>query len=78
MMLMLKMVAALGVSAALSFATVDGLTKLDIPIITAAPSLMASVFIAMSIDYSMFLLTRFQEEKEIFAQLDNKGRTIFF
>ena len=69
--------AALGVSAALSFATVDGLTKLDIPIITAAPSLMASVFIAMSIDYSMFLLTRFQEEKEIFAQLDNKGRTIY-
>jgi uncharacterized membrane protein YdfJ with MMPL/SSD domain len=55
--------ACLGVSAALSFATVDGLTKAGVPILTAAPSLMVSVFVAMSVDYSMFLLTRFQEEK---------------
>ena len=53
----------LSVSAALSFATVDGIAVAGIPILTAAPSLMCSVFIAMSIDYSMFLLTRFQEEK---------------
>lgn len=69
--------AALAVSAALSFATVDGLTKCGIPILTAAPSLMASVFIAMSIDYSMFLLTRFQEEKMTLAQYTENG-TLFF
>ena len=69
--------AALGVSAALSFSTVDGLTKLGIPILTAAPSLMASVFIAMSIDYSMFLLTRFQEEKLVLAQYTASGKMFF-
>ena len=75
--LLLIPLAALGVSAALSFATVDGLTKCGIPILTAAPSLMASVFIAMSIDYSMFLLTRFQEEKMVLAQCTKQGKVYF-
>lgn len=52
---------ALAITAALSFATVDGITHIH-PILSAAPSLMASVFLAMSIDYSMFLLTRFKLE----------------
>ncbi len=71
--LLLVTLAALGVSAALSFATVDALTKAGVPILTAAPSLMASVFIAMSIDYSMFLLTRFQEEKLVLATVRDDG-----
>ena len=75
--LLIVPLAALGVSAALSFATVDGLTKLGIPILTAAPSLMASVFIAMSIDYSMFLLTRFQEEKMVLAKRTDSGKIYF-
>ena len=72
--LLLIPLVCLGVSAALSFSTVDALTKAGVPILTAAPSLMCSVFIAMSIDYSMFLLTRFQEEK-IKLELVGPNRT---
>eukprot|EP00040_Diaphanoeca_grandis_P013426 m.67862 g.67862 ORF g.67862 m.67862 type:complete len:837 (-) comp23881_c0_seq1:68-2578(-) len=59
--LLIVPVMALAFTAALSFATIDGITRIH-PIISSTPSLMMSVFLAMSIDYSMFLLTRFKLE----------------
>lgn len=51
----------LGVSACLSFATTY-LVGLIIPVQAVTPSLMMCLVISMSIDYSIFLLTRFREE----------------
>lgn len=49
------------VTASLAFASVDGVTHV-MDIMTAAPSLMMSIFLAVSIDYSLFLLSRFKVE----------------
>lgn len=49
------------ITAVVSFASIDGITHVT-TILTATPSLMMSVFLAMSIDYSLFLLTRFRAE----------------
>eukprot|EP01063_Lacrimia_lanifica_P010961 TRINITY_DN1772_c0_g2_i1.p1 TRINITY_DN1772_c0_g2~~TRINITY_DN1772_c0_g2_i1.p1 ORF type:complete len:958 (+),score=300.73 TRINITY_DN1772_c0_g2_i1:60-2933(+) len=54
---------SLGLSLAVSFAIMYGVT-FSFPIFASSPSLMMSISIAMSIDYSMFLLSRYREELE--------------
>jgi uncharacterized membrane protein YdfJ with MMPL/SSD domain len=54
--------ATLGVSAATAFTAVYSLTVAGYEIMSAAPSLMASIFVAMNFDYNLFLLTRFKDE----------------
>ena len=50
----------LGVSAAMSFAIMFGVACVT-TVFTGAPSLMMSILIAMSIDYGLFMLSRFRE-----------------
>ena len=57
--------ASLGVSAAIAFASVYALTQTGYQVMSAAPSLMTSIFVAMNFDYNLFLLSRFQEEIRI-------------
>eukprot|EP01129_Flabellula_baltica_P005542 TRINITY_DN2016_c0_g1_i1.p1 TRINITY_DN2016_c0_g1~~TRINITY_DN2016_c0_g1_i1.p1 ORF type:complete len:825 (+),score=136.61 TRINITY_DN2016_c0_g1_i1:23-2497(+) len=59
--LMILPLIAIATSAATSFAAVY-FFSLAIDIVSFTPSLMMSILIAMSIDYSLFLLTRYREE----------------
>eukprot|EP00760_Papus_ankaliazontas_P017043 PhM_4_TR17011/c0_g1_i2/m.68989/K06994/K06994; putative drug exporter of the RND superfamily len=52
----------IGLTAALSFATMYLIGSTILTVNSLAPSLMMSVLIAMSIDYSLFMLTRYREE----------------
>ena len=53
---------SLTVSFVLTFAVVDWAALGGLQILTAAPSLMGSILLAMSIDYALFFFTRFQFE----------------
>jgi uncharacterized membrane protein YdfJ with MMPL/SSD domain len=53
---------SLTVSFVFTFAVVDWAALGGLQILTAAPSLMGSILLAMSIDYSLFFFTRFQFE----------------
>ena len=53
---------SLTVAFSLTFAFVDFYALGGMQILTATPSLMGSILLAMSIDYSLFFLTRFQVE----------------
>ena len=53
---------SLAVSFAVAFAVVDWYALAGLQILTAAPSLMGSILLAMSIDYGLFFFTRLQLE----------------
>eukprot|EP01006_Ploeotia_vitrea_P052094 TRINITY_DN67651_c4_g1_i2.p1 TRINITY_DN67651_c4_g1~~TRINITY_DN67651_c4_g1_i2.p1 ORF type:complete len:885 (-),score=13.74 TRINITY_DN67651_c4_g1_i2:623-3025(-) len=59
--LMILPLMCIGVAMSGSFAIMLGVSKF-MHVFSATPSLMMSILIAMSIDYSLFLLTRFREE----------------
>eukprot|EP00755_Sulcionema_specki_P024091 Sspe_Gene.80441::Locus_50807_Transcript_1_1_Confidence_1.000_Length_2804::g.80441::m.80441/K06994/K06994; putative drug exporter of the RND superfamily len=59
--LMILPVLCLGCSAATSFAIMYGVAQ-QMEVFAASPSLMMSILIAMSIDYGLFLLSRYREE----------------
>lgn len=62
--LLLLTMACMGVALAVSFGVMY-CVGLVIVVQTTTPSLMMSLLIAMSIDYSLFMLTRFREELEL-------------
>eukprot|EP00939_MAST-03C_sp_MAST-3C-sp1_P004906 g4906.t1 len=73
------------VTLTLSFAVMYPIAEAT-TVYTTVPSMMMSVVIAMSIDYSLFLLARFQEEvrktpkdvrRVVFAMLDHAGYNVF-
>eukprot|EP01061_Rhynchopus_euleeides_P010029 TRINITY_DN1936_c0_g3_i1.p1 TRINITY_DN1936_c0_g3~~TRINITY_DN1936_c0_g3_i1.p1 ORF type:complete len:865 (+),score=362.99 TRINITY_DN1936_c0_g3_i1:140-2734(+) len=66
--LLLISVACLIASVGISFAVMYGVT-FSMDVFSAAPSLMMSILIAMTIDYGLFLLSRYSEELQ--NQLDN-------
>ena len=59
--LLLISLLCLGSAAAISFAAMYGVTYLT-SVFASAPALMMSILIAMSIDYGLFLLSRYSEE----------------
>eukprot|EP01062_Namystynia_karyoxenos_P071653 TRINITY_DN672_c0_g1_i4.p1 TRINITY_DN672_c0_g1~~TRINITY_DN672_c0_g1_i4.p1 ORF type:complete len:1020 (+),score=255.13 TRINITY_DN672_c0_g1_i4:97-3060(+) len=61
--LMLMPLISLGFSAAVSFAVMYGVALVK-NVFSGASALMMSILIAMSIDYGLFLLTRYREELE--------------
>ena len=61
---------SLTVAFSLTFAIVDFYAVGGLQILTATPSLMGSILLAMSIDYSLFFLTRLQVELTM-IRLDN-------
>eukprot|EP00759_Apiculatamorpha_spiralis_P042312 PhF_6_TR40458/c0_g1_i2/m.60445/K06994/K06994; putative drug exporter of the RND superfamily len=53
---------SIGMTAGVSFGLMWVIATLGLSVNSVAPSLMMSVMIAMSIDYALFLLTRYREE----------------
>ncbi|MHA1303148.1 MAG: MMPL family transporter [Candidatus Heimdallarchaeaceae archaeon] len=66
--LMIIPIVTMGISALTSFMIMYPIATSDFDVISFAPSVMMSCVIAMSIDYSLFLLTRYREE--IFKEKD--------
>eukprot|EP01062_Namystynia_karyoxenos_P071654 TRINITY_DN672_c0_g1_i5.p1 TRINITY_DN672_c0_g1~~TRINITY_DN672_c0_g1_i5.p1 ORF type:complete len:818 (+),score=330.97 TRINITY_DN672_c0_g1_i5:860-3313(+) len=67
--LMIMPLLSLGASAAVSFAIMYGIA-LVMDVFSSASAVMMSILIAMSIDYGLFLLTRYREELERGAETE--------
>jgi uncharacterized membrane protein YdfJ with MMPL/SSD domain len=61
--MMIIPLASVGLTLLISFAVMYLIARYAMTVASFAPSIMVSVAIALSIDYSLFLLTRFREEK---------------